>query len=170
MLDTNIKKWYLVQYKHNSMSQALSNLHRQGIELFFPQINQTFRKGNSFKTKNVPLFPGYIFINLNHEKISLNKINSTYGISRLVSFGKNPAVVPFELIKSLKKNCDAEDNFISTNKYNLGDFIEIKNGPFSKLIGKIFKIESDKRIWILLEMMNSEINIISSSQSLKKIQ
>ena len=52
------------------------------------------RKGRFIPTLR-PMFPGYVFVFFDIEGGLWRKIYSTPGITRLVSFGNEPAMVPF---------------------------------------------------------------------------
>ena len=92
------KKWFIAQIKPNSSHYATQNLERQGFQTFLPKMEITNRKGNKFVVKNVYVFPGYIFVYFNPHIISWTKINSTYGVSKILTFNKKPAVISSDLI------------------------------------------------------------------------
>lgn len=165
----NLNNWYLLQYKPNSMLKATLHLERQGIQVFCPNILQTFRRRKKFITRKSPLFPGYIFININNNLVSWKSINSTYGVNKIVSFGKYPCRVPIEIIQNLKKSCDQNNVIFNFSNLEIGDDIKFEKGPFTTLIGKILKIDNDKRIWILLEYMNKKTKITSKIEHLRKL-
>ena len=97
------KVWLLAQAKPGMMARAQRNLENQGFRVFVPQIRETRRVGSRFKDRVGPLFPGYIFVQVDIDVSPWRKINSTFGVSRLVSFAKDrPAVVPSELITDLR--------------------------------------------------------------------
>lgn len=146
---------------------AKFNLKRQGVQVFIPTIKITSRKGNTFLKKSVSLFPGYFFISFDSRNISWYTINSTYGVSKLVSFGKEPSIVPIKLIEILKQQCDDNNNFNSFHKLCAGNKVEIVNGPFSNFVGKIEKIEASKRIWVLLDYMKHKIPIVVKPKYLR---
>jgi transcriptional antiterminator RfaH len=56
--------WYLVQLKPNGHRLAKMNLERQGFKTFLPLQNVTKRSAHKFVDRLVPLFPGYMFVEL----------------------------------------------------------------------------------------------------------
>lgn len=90
--------WFLAQLKPNSVKIAERNLKRQGFRTFLPVEEVTKRAKSKFVTAEQPMFPGYIFVAFNVTKGGWRAINSTNGITRLVSFGKDPAPVPLDII------------------------------------------------------------------------
>ena len=79
------KHWFLLQYKPNSHRLALRNLHRQGFETFLPMLDVTQRCSTRFVQQTRPLLPGYMFVSFELDTAPWRKINSTVGVTRLVS-------------------------------------------------------------------------------------
>jgi len=98
----------LAQLKPNYANIADKNLKRQGFQTFLPMEEETRQRGGKFVTAMRPLFPGYIFVAFDVARGLWRTVNSTYGITRLVSFGKEPTAVPLNLVSQLMLRCDAK--------------------------------------------------------------
>ena len=153
MSERLIQKWMIAQIKPNSCDLAVRNLERQGFKTFVPKIKTTIKKEDRFINKNVSLFPGYVFIAFNPYQLTWMKINSTYGVSKVLVFNKKPSEISYDIILALKDRY--EKNIDSTLKENFqtGDTIRFNSGPFVDIFARIEKVDSKKRIWILLEVM-----------------
>jgi len=90
--------WFLAQFKPNSHRIANRNLLRQGFQTFLPVHEETRRTRGKFTTRMLPLFPGYLFVALDITTDGWRKVNSTYGITRIVSLGNNPTPVPRDFV------------------------------------------------------------------------
>ena len=80
------RKWFIAQIKQNSYDLATQNLERQGFETFLPKMEITQIQKDQFIVKNVYVFPGYIFVCFDPHIISWTKINSTYGVLKILDF------------------------------------------------------------------------------------
>ena len=96
------KKWFIAQIKPNSYELAIRNLERQGFETFVPKMEITRRQKNTFHVKKVYVFPGYIFVCFDLHDIIWSKINSTYGVSKILAYNKKPSEISSYLILELK--------------------------------------------------------------------
>lgn len=124
----------------------------------------TERKKDKFVTKKINLFPGYFFVKFD-ETYHWRKVNSTYGVNKIVCFGNFPSAAPDLFIKKMQDECNY--NFVNNeNRLNIGDNVKIKKGPFSNLIGQIFKVRKNERIWILLDLITTTKNISSKANNL----
>ena len=150
------KKWFIAQVKPNSYNSAIQNLERQGFETFLPIMEITQRKKNKFIVKNDYVFPGYMFVCFGLHTLSWTKINSTYGVSKILAFNKKPSEVSSHLILELKRRYQINTN--PTDKVNLqkGDSIKFYAGPFVDLIAKVESVDKNNRIWVLLESMDAK--------------
>lgn len=149
------KKWFIAQIKPNSYHSAIKNLEQQGFETFLPKIKITQRQVNKFVVKNVNVFPGYMFVGFDPDIISWSKINSTYGVSKILISNNKPAVIPTDLILELKIRYEENFNPIKEEKLKKGDIIKFHNGPFVDIIAKIESLDEKNRIWVLLEVMGN---------------
>ena len=105
------------------------------------------------------MFLSYIFIAVNLEEKNWHKINNTRGISRIIAFGNKVPIIHNKLIDELKYRFPGDRNPKSINTFQVGMNAEVKNGPFAELSGKIDAIDSDKRIWILLDILGTQTRV-----------
>ena len=146
-------KWYVALIKQNSYDTAIKNLERQGFETFLPKMEITQRQKNQFVVKNAYVFPGYMFVSFDPRSITWTKINSTYGVSKILSFNNKPAEISSDFVLKLKKRYEIDSNSRKKGELFKGDYIKFYKGIFSNLIGKIESVDKKNRIWILLESM-----------------
>ena len=147
------KKWFIAQIKPNSYNCAIRNLERQGFETFLPTMAKTQRKKDKFIFKNEYVFPGYMFVCFKPHILSWTKINSTYGVSKILSFNKKPSEISSDLILELKKRYQIDSNPKQIDNLQKGDSIKFYVGPFADLIAKVESVDKNNRIWVLLEAM-----------------
>ena len=113
------KEWFILQFKPNSHHQAVKNLKQQGFETFLPLNASTSRKASRFVTSTKPLFPGYMFISFDKTELKWQKINNTYGVSRLITFNSILKSIPTTFVEDLKRRCDLSDKLIPLKKLSI---------------------------------------------------
>ena len=159
--------WYVLQFKPNSHFQAKKNLDRQGFETFLPLDDTTSRKSSRFINTSKPLFPGYMFIRFDKAESEWHKINSTYGVSRLITFNSHLKSIPTKFVDSLMKRYDLSGKLLPIKKLKKGDQIKVLKGPFANFIATVEKYEDDQRIWILMDLMGRKSKIQAETVSLQ---
>ena len=70
----------------------------------------TQRQKDQFIVKNVYVFPGYIFVCFDPHIISWTKINSTYGVLKILDFNNKPSEISSDLILELKNRYEINSN------------------------------------------------------------
>ena len=154
-----MKQWYLVQFKPNAHHMAVRNLNRQGFETFLPMQETTRRKATRFETILKPLFPGYMFVGVDADSGPWRKINSTMGVSRLVSLDRRPRPLPVTLISGLMDRCDGSGKVIQPKALIAGDSVKLLSGPFANFIATVETIDAEQRIWVLMELMGQRTRL-----------
>ncbi len=161
--------WFLAQLKPNGANIAEKNLKRQGFRTFLPLEETTKQHGGRFVTALRPLFPGYIFVAFDLASGHWRSVNSTYGITRLVSFGKEPAAVPFELVSQMMLRCDISGKLLPLGQLTPGDQVWLTTGPFTNFVAEIEKIEPDRRVWVLMDIMGGQTRVAVNADQLRAV-
>jgi transcriptional antiterminator RfaH len=127
----------------------------------------THRKASRFVSDLKPLFPGYIFVSVNSGQAPLRAINSTIGVSKLVSFEGKPKRLPLQLISGLMRRCDDSGILLPPKSLNEGDSVEMLTGPFANFIATVGKIDPEQRIWLLMDFMGQKTRMQVTADQLR---
>lgn len=161
--------WFLAQLKPNCGRIAERNLQRQGFRIFLPTEEVSKWLRGKFSGTARPLFPGYIFVSVSRDAGHWRAINSTIGITRLVSFGKEPAPVPLGLVAQLMRRCDPSGKLLPPRLMRPGDPVRLTSGPFAEFVGTIESIAPERRVWVLMEIMGGETRVAVGSDQLRQM-
>jgi len=146
--------WYVVHTKPRQEERARLNLERQGFDCFLPTFAKKKVTKKSLEIVREPLFSRYLFIELDMRLSgkSWAPIRSTMGVSKLVSFGLEPAKIDAKLIDWLRIQETALSQ-TPRSPYQPGDLVEIQEGPF-KGVQAIYQIDDgESRAMILIELL-----------------
>jgi transcription antitermination factor NusG len=155
---------FVAQTKQRKEHVALVNLERQGFAAFLPLIKRP-RPAAQKSGRLTPLFPGYIFVDFDPLSDPWLSINGTLGVIRLIANGPStPAAIPFEVIQAVRRRC--VDGFFTPdrNKLAVGDRIQITDGPFANLLGRVASLNSLERVSVLLEILGGSIVALPNAQ------
>ena len=159
--------WFLAQLKPNSGHIAERNLKRQGFRTFLPMEDATKQVRGKFVDVLRPLFPGYIFVSFDMTLGHWRAINSTYGLTRLVSFGKDPAPVPLDIVCQLMLRCDASGKLLPPKLLKPGDQVRLATGPFADFVATVESIAPDRRVFVLLDIMGGQTRVAVPVEQLR---
>jgi len=152
--------WYLIQSKPKLELVALENLNNQGYECYLPMMNVEKQTQKNIQIKKTPLFPRYLFINLDTDFFakSWRPIRSTKGVSTLVRFGAEPAKINDSLIEIIRfKETQYEVNVEPL--YKPGQILKILNGPFKGFESIYQGMDDQMRVIVLFEFMTKSTTL-----------
>ena len=167
-------RWYLAQCKPNAAQIAVRNLENQSFGTFLPLQEITKRKGKIFQRQIRPLFPGYLFVQVDPNRGPWRQVNSTRGVASLVRLGAEPSVVPNEIVDALMARCDKQSILRQTSEtqsseLQAGNQAKVTQGPFSGFIATISETEPNNRINILIEIMGQTTKVAINAGALQPI-
>ena len=97
-----MKQWFVVNTKTHEETKAMTNLNQQGFNTYLPRYKKTRRHARRTDTVMAPLFPKYLFVEFDLGMESWSRINSTFGVSKLIKFGSTPIPLPQKLINEIR--------------------------------------------------------------------
>ncbi len=148
-------EWFVAQVKPNQSEIAKTNLARQGIDFFLPEMTRDLLTPHGRKPRRVALFPGYIFVSLDMTSPTWANVRSTRGISRLVTFGSRmPSPLPSGFIEELQ-GVSGRDGLMQSGVKE-GSLVRVIRGPFADFIGQVQKLEAEQRAWMLLDFLGQK--------------
>ena len=157
-----MKHWYLIKTKSKQEDIAIFNLENQNFHVYCPHA--------LISNKNVALFPGYIFIQLDKDTQNWSPIRSTKGVLYFVRFGLSYAKIPDNIIEFIKTNeLNTVEKLKNINKFKSGDKVLINDGVFKNCIAIFQSFKSDERVTLLMNLLGQQQNITIKKESLNAL-
>lgn len=154
-------RWYVVRTQINAEAKAARNLLRQGFDVYLPHYLKQRSHARKIEKVPSPLFPRYMFVQIDMATQRWRSIQSTFGVSHLVLNGSDPARVALEVINSLKAR---EDNggYVKLDqrpKFALGDKVRVLAGVFADNLGLFDGMTDRDRVAILLDLLGRKVRV-----------
>ena len=147
-----MKNWYLIKTKPQQEAIATQNLTNQNFNVFFPKA--------VINNKTTPLFPSYLFIELDDKTQNWTPIRSTKGVSNFVRFGLSFAKVPNQIINLIKtQQQQTIEKMINICSHHKGDYLEIQTGAFKGQQAIFQNYNSSDRVTVLLKLIGQQQTI-----------
>ena len=145
--------WYALQHKPAQGDRALKHLQNQDIACFYPKITVEKIKAGKRSKKLEPLFPGYLFVNLEQSDPQWAKLRSTRGVLRIVSFANTPAAISDEVIQHVK---DSLDSVAEQGGIKPGQAVQLNEGPFEGINAIFQAYDGEARAIVLINFMQKQ--------------
>jgi len=150
-----VEVWYALHTKPRKEYQVRDLLESRGMETYLPVLKVTC-KGHLRKRREKPFFARYLFARMDLTSVPLSSVNWAPGVTRVVSFGGQPAVVQDEILQWLKDRLARIDSrdYHQGLPLRRGDRLRVKTGPL-KDMEVIFErpLSSEDRAQVLIEML-----------------
>ncbi len=162
MSDMAGPRWYVVQTQVNCEAKAAQNLHRQGYEAYLPRYLKRRRHARRVDFTAKPLFPRYMFVAIDVAAQRWRSVQSTIGVSRLVTNGDSPALVPEGVVRALKarEDCRGFVKLDARPAFTPGDKVRVLAGAFMDNVGLFNGMADHDRVSILLDMLGRKVRVL----------
>lgn len=152
--------WCAVQVQRNCFRKAEQALNRQKISVFCPkQTAQVQRFGRQVAQTSL-LFPGYFFVAIDEANPQWRAVSNTVGVSRIVMQNQGvPARMPVQLLDGLVQRCDGDGFLLPPSELQAGDNVRLSSGPFAQFIATVERVEPERRVWVLLDLLGAERSV-----------
>jgi transcriptional antiterminator RfaH len=150
----NPPDWYLAYTKPRQEDLARVNLEQQGFESYLP-LYKKFRKTEQGPVSVFePMFPRYIFFRPGKPGQSISAVRSTKGITTIVRFGFEPAVIDEVLLQRIRQLEQDRNHATLVELSNLkaGQAVRLKHTALGGVEGLVQSVSS-KRVAVLLDIL-----------------
>jgi len=155
--------WFVVHTQAHAEMRAIQHLERQGFRAFLPRIRKVRRHARKSELVVTPLFPRYLFIDLDLETQPWRAINGTRGVVRLLTSVPRPQAALQGFVERLLKQSD-EDAIVPLSALGVitqHTKVKIVFGPFT---GQVAELAEDltcerNRVQVLLNLLGVQSRV-----------
>ena len=155
------QRWFAVQCLANREPGAAIQLRNQGFKVFLPLRQKMRRHARRVEIRQVPFFPGYLFVVLDLQRDRWRSVNGTYGVQRLVMAGGEalPAPLPQGIIEALHCEADERGCLRHEELLRVGQAVRILAGPFGDRMAELIGLDDAGRVRVLIELLGGNFPV-----------
>ena len=153
-----LDRWLVAYTKPRQESVALQQLEQQGYEAYLPRYKKFKKTENGPVPLFEPMFPRYILLRPGKPEQSIAAVRSTKGITSLVRFGYEPALLSGDVVRLIRQYEDAQ------NHATIGELSDLRAGQKVRLnhtalgaVEGLVQTVSSKRVAVLLEILGRPV-------------
>ena len=151
------KEWYAVYTVVRHEKAVNSALSKKDIETFLPLREVLSRWKDRKKRIEIPLFPGYLFVNI-YLKDMLNVLNRR-SVVRILGVKGIPIRVPVEQINAIKSLLKSNLRYDPYPYFVEGKEVIVVNGPLQGVRGKILEIRGNYRLILSVDLIQRSVSL-----------
>jgi transcription antitermination factor NusG len=164
---TAAMNWYAVYTSANHEKRVAEQFAVRGIEHFLPQY-ESVRKWKDRRVRlQLPLFPGYIFVQI--ELAKRLPVLQVPGVARLVGFDGQPAPVPeadlLRVREFLRQGFRAEPH----RMLQVGRRVRVKDGPLAGMEGIVVRRKNRSRFVISFALIQRAMAVDVEAMDLEPL-
>ena len=156
-----MKAWYVAHTHAKAERQALGHLERQEFTAYLPQYLKRRRHARRAEWVPAPLFPRYLFVNMDIERDRWRAVRSTVGVRHVISNGDRPIPVADQIVEEIRARED-ETGMVAVNPERLfspGEMVRVTSGALADQVGLFDCISDDERVFILFELLGRQVRV-----------
>ena len=158
MLERKDKNWFAVYVKSRHEKSVNAELQQKGIESSLPLISVTRQWSDRKKKVQVPLFRGYVFVNIDISKDKMNVLQ-TDGVVKFVTFCNKTVSIPSEQMYWLDQLLMSELQVESEQDFPLGGEVDVTFGPLKGLRGRVKQKNSKTRLVVWFDTIMQGVSV-----------
>ncbi len=156
-----MRRWYVVNTHAKAEHKAAWHLSNQGFPAYLPQYLKRRRHARRIDMVKTPLFPRYLFVELDLERDRWRAVSSTIGVSHMISGGETPLALPDGVVEDIRARED-ETGLVPVAReaiFRKGDKVQVMAGALIDHVG-LFECPSDQdRVVLLLDLLGRQVRV-----------
>ena len=152
-------KWVVVNTHPHKEAFAIENLQRNEFPAYCPLVCKRIRHARREQDVLRPLFPSYVFAQIDTTIHRWRSISSTFGVRSLICCGERLSFLNDEFIRSLKAR-EVDGAIVRPDSpYVAGQQVKVSGGAFDGLVATIIEMDEKDRLVVLMNLLNRSVKV-----------
>lgn len=158
--------WFVVHCKPREDARALEHLQRQSFCCYAPTLRvERLRQGRRI-TVHEPMFPRYLFVQLDQVNDNWHRIRSTRGVAQLLHCRERLLPINDRIIEGIRARLAVDKPYVPY--LSAGERVVITDGPFSDIEAIFLANDGTERVMLLLNILHREQTLTFPVASIRK--
>jgi len=155
--DSGRNRWFALRVKPRFEKTVATMARNKGYQEFLPLYQCRRRWSDRFQSVELPLFPGYIFCQLNPEfRLPLLTIP---GALHFIGIGRVPAPIDDEEIAALQTAMRSGLWAEPWPFLNVGQRVRLEEGPLAGLEGLLIEVRKKQRLIVSVTLLKRSVAV-----------
>jgi transcriptional antiterminator NusG len=175
------RRWYVIRVqtgREKGVKAAIEKLRNaRGLQVrigdvLIPSEKRQEIKGGKRATRDVLLYPGYVFVSMEMSEETWFAIRETPGVGDFLGLKDPIPLQEHEVVKMLHSVQEATEEKPKVKvAFSVNDTVRVKEGPFENFEGKVVEINEKKgAVKVSMEVFGRSTNVELEYWQLEKIE
>ena len=162
--------WYVLRIMTGHEDKVRARLERKAecLNILLPKEEVIHKRDGKERKKLRPLFPGYIFVQMELQDEYWYSIKSTPGVINFIGCGNKPSPIEDIEIDNILERIEKGETKEPV-PFEVGNLVQIIDGPFVGITGFVSDINPKKeRIKVNVKILGKQVPVELSFQDIEK--
>jgi transcription antitermination factor NusG len=160
--------WYAVQTRPRHEKKVVAELTQKRIDSYLPLLNQIHHWSDRRKLVQVPLFPGYVFVNANLDPKVRVAVLSIWGALAFVGPQREAMPIPDSQIQDIRTLLTTKISLSPYPFLKVGQRVRVRGGALDGVEG-ILVTNGQKRLVISVESIHRSLSLTIEGYDLEPL-
>jgi transcriptional antiterminator RfaH len=152
--------WFAVRSQAHAEEKAARHLGNQGFKAYLPRYRRRIRHARRNVMALRPLFPGYLFVNLDPDVCRWRAVNGTIGVREILTNGDMPLMVPDAIINEIMAREDETGAVkLAPPSFVRGQIVRLMEGPLADMNGLFEEMRDENRVVLLVSLLGRQVRM-----------
>ena len=157
---SQVVPWYAVRTRCHHERKVVKLLEVKGFDVLLPKYRTWSRRKDRRKVIELPLFPGYVFVQMEPDHGKFREISRTFGVAYILGRKGKPEPIRKEEMDSLLILLRMPEKVRPHPYFKEGDRVIVVDGPFRGAIGYVMKVQPKKyKLIVGIEMLGRAVAV-----------
>jgi transcription antitermination factor NusG len=151
--------WFAVQTRSKHEKMVSHHLSMRGVSNYLPTVHEVHRWSDRRKKLELPLFPGYVFVQIAAQNERRVEVLRTPGIVRFVGSSPEGAQIPDVQIEFIRKLISENVPWASHPFLKSGQRIRIRGGALDQVEGIFLKRNNEGTLIVSIDAIQRSLAV-----------
>lgn len=151
--------WYAVWTRSRHEKVVSSRLSALRVSHYLPLSSEVRQWSDRRQVTNVPLFPGYLFIQIDPLSKATPIVLTTPGVIGILGNARGPLPIPCTEIESVRWLLEYGVPCSSQPLLSRGDQVRVVRGPLTGIVGSLIRVGSKFQLIISIELIGRSVAV-----------
>ncbi|MGO9373577.1 MAG: transcription termination/antitermination protein NusG [Syntrophobacteraceae bacterium] len=154
------KEWYALYVQVNHEKEVVKRLEQKEVSCFLPLMEAWSKRLDRRKKVHLPLFPGYVFVNVHLDSYVNLNIVKTPGALNLLRNSEGPLSIPSYQIENLQTIINSTQPLKIHTYLKEGELIRVVRGPLAGCIGVLNRLDLKRgRLIVSVDIIKKSVSV-----------
>ena len=154
------KEWYALYVQVNHEKEVVKRLEQKEVSCFLPLMEAWSKRLDRRKKVHLPLFPGYVFVNVHLDSYANLNIVKTSGALNLLRNSEGPLSIPSYQIENLQTIINSTQPLKIHTYLKEGEWIRVVRGPLTGCIGILNRLDLKRgRLIVGIDIIKKSVSV-----------